>query len=132
MEEARRAPRISTRALFHATRSRKSQKRAAKSVGEHRKRAKTDFSILFSRFDPIVAFDAISGNWINVPEVAKLGIQAAHKKLGLAREVRPVLRWFWDGFRWVFMVLHAVFHVFPCFFMDVGGFCLHYCILNGS
>lgn len=42
----------------------------------------------FSMFDPIVAFDAISGNWINVPEVAKLGIQAAHKKLGLAREER--------------------------------------------
>ncbi|CAK9015291.1 unnamed protein product [Durusdinium trenchii] len=45
-------------------------------------------------FDPIVAFDAISGNWINVPEalrpghvgvVAKLGIQAAHKKLGQER-----------------------------------------------
>jgi len=42
----------------------------------------------FSMFDPIVAYDAISGNWINVPEVAKLGIQAAHKKLGLAREER--------------------------------------------
>ena len=42
----------------------------------------------FSMFDPIVAYEAISGNWINVPEVAKLGIQAAHKKLGLAREER--------------------------------------------
>lgn len=49
-------------------------------------------SVPFSMFDPIVAFEAINSNWINVPEVAKLGIQAAHKKIALAREERLELQ----------------------------------------
>lgn len=49
-------------------------------------------AVPFSMFDPIVAFEAINSNWINVPEVAKLGIQAAHKKIGLAREERLELQ----------------------------------------
>ncbi|CAJ1450757.1 unnamed protein product [Effrenium voratum] len=51
-----------------------------------------DKPVQFSMFDPIVAYDAISTNWVNVPEVAKLGIQAAHKKIGLARQERSELQ----------------------------------------
>eukprot|EP00913_Durusdinium_trenchii_P009240 g8686.t1 len=56
--------------------------------GSRKKRESTRASQAapFSMFDPIVAFDAISGNWINVPEVAKLGIQAAHKKIGMLKQ----------------------------------------------
>eukprot|EP00435_Cladocopium_sp_Y103_P012093 s300_g3.t1 len=53
---------------------------------------RTTQAVPFSMFDPIVAFEALNSNWINVPEVAKLGIQAAHKKIGLAREERLELQ----------------------------------------
>ncbi|CAE7231011.1 unnamed protein product [Symbiodinium natans] len=58
-----------------------------------------DKPVQFSMFDPVVAYDAISNNWINVAEVAKLGIQAAHKKLGVAREERLELQVSLDNLR---------------------------------